>query len=64
MFSPGGSIQAAVDKASSGDTILVKPGEYKESVQINEDNLTIISDSKIPIILLLSERIKRTTHST
>ena len=46
--SPGGSIQAAVDKASSGDTILVKPGEYKESVQINEDNLTIISDSKNP----------------
>ena len=46
--SPGGSIQAAVDKASPGDTILVKPGEYNESVQINQDNLTIISDSKDP----------------
>lgn len=46
--SPGESIQDAVDKASPGDTILVKPGEYNESIQINQDNLTIISDSKNP----------------
>ena len=45
---PGESIQDAVDKAFPGDTILVKPGEYNESIQINQDNLTIISDSKDP----------------
>ncbi len=46
--SPGESIQAAVDGSSPGDTILVKPGEYNESIQINQDNLTITSDSKDP----------------
>jgi parallel beta-helix repeat protein len=46
--SPGESIQAAVDRSSPGDTILVKPGEYNESIQINQDNLTITSDSKDP----------------
>lgn len=44
--SQGESIQAAVDNASQGDTILVKPGEYNESIQIDQDNLTIISDSR------------------
>ncbi|HET8686234.1 MAG TPA: NosD domain-containing protein, partial [Methanosarcina sp.] len=46
--SPGESIQVAVDEASPGDTIFVKPGEYNESIQIDQDNLTIISDSKDP----------------
>ena len=46
--SPGESIQAAVDIASPGDTILVKTGEYNESVQIDQDNLTITSESKNP----------------
>jgi parallel beta-helix repeat protein len=46
--SQGESIQDAVDTASSGDTILVKPGEYNESVQIDQDNLTIISELNNP----------------
>lgn len=45
---PGESIQEAVDNAFPGDTIFVKPGEYNENVQINQDNLTIISYSKNP----------------
>ncbi|WP_292387354.1 PKD domain-containing protein [Methanosarcina sp. UBA5] len=45
---PGESIQEAIDNALPGDTILVKPGEYNESIQINQDNLTIISYSKNP----------------
>jgi parallel beta-helix repeat protein len=44
--SPGESIQETVDNAFPGDTILVKPGEYNESIQIDQDNLTIISYSK------------------
>ncbi len=45
---PEESIQVAVDKASPGDTIFVKPGEYNESILIDQDNLTISSDSKDP----------------
>jgi len=45
---PGESIQEAVDNAFPGDTIFVKPGEYNESIQINQDNLTIVSYSKNP----------------
>lgn len=46
--SQGESIQNAVDIASPGDTILVKTGEYNESVHIGQDNLTITSESKNP----------------
>lgn len=44
----GESIQEAVDNALSGAIIFVEPGEYNESIQINQDNLTIISYSKNP----------------
>src|SRR5688572_24121555 len=35
------TIQAAVNAASPGDTILVDDGIYKESIEINKSNLTI-----------------------
>jgi parallel beta-helix repeat protein len=38
---PGESIQAAIDAARPGDTILVKPGEYTEALTITTDNLTL-----------------------
>jgi parallel beta-helix repeat protein len=38
---PGGSIQAAIDAARPGDTILVKPGEYAEALTITTDDLTL-----------------------
>lgn len=41
---PGYStIQAAVNAASSGDTIKVCPGTYTENVDVTTDNLTIVS---------------------
>ncbi len=41
------SIQAAVDAAANGDTIIVYPGAYTENVDVNKE-LTIESDSGNP----------------
>ena len=38
---PGESIQAAVDAASPGDTVVVRAGEYYESVTIRTNGLTL-----------------------
>jgi nitrous oxidase accessory protein NosD len=38
---PGQSIQAAINKASPGDTVLIKPGIYHQSVQIRTDRITL-----------------------
>jgi parallel beta-helix repeat protein len=36
------TVQAAVNKAKPGDTILVPPGMYRETVRVLKDNLTIL----------------------
>jgi hypothetical protein len=41
VVGPGQSIQAAVNRASPGDTVLVKPGVYHQSVQIRKDGITL-----------------------
>src|SRR5438445_1266933 len=38
---PGQSIQAAVNSASPGDTIVVKPGVYHQNVLVNKDRITL-----------------------
>ncbi|MEU6082391.1 right-handed parallel beta-helix repeat-containing protein [Streptomyces sp. NPDC047108] len=38
---PGESIQRAVDRARPGDTILIRPGTFRESVLITTSHLTI-----------------------
>ncbi|MEV8246803.1 MULTISPECIES: right-handed parallel beta-helix repeat-containing protein [Streptomyces] len=38
---PGESIQKAVDAAESGDTVLVTPGTYRESVKVSTPGLTL-----------------------
>lgn len=38
---PGESIQAAVDAARPGDTIEIRPGTYRENVQITTSRLTL-----------------------
>src|SRR5947209_3664983 len=37
----GQSIQAAINAAHPGDTIVVRPGTYRESLQINKDRITL-----------------------
>jgi len=56
--SPAESIQAAVDRASPDDTIFIKPGEYNESIQLYQDNLTIVSESKNPEDTIVSSDSK------
>jgi hypothetical protein len=46
---PGESIQAAVDAASPGDTILVTPGTYRESVRIGTDGLTLRAHGRVTL---------------
>jgi len=41
VVGPGQSIQAAVDRAHSGDTILLKPGHYRQSILVKKDHLRI-----------------------
>jgi parallel beta-helix repeat protein len=38
---PGQSIQAAINAASPGDTIVVAPGTYRENIEINKNNITL-----------------------
>jgi parallel beta-helix repeat protein len=49
----GDSIQAAVKKASPGDIIRVYPGEYKETVYIDKDNIImqgVVIEGKWPTL--------------
>jgi hypothetical protein len=38
LVQPGGSIQAAVNSANSGDTIIVEPGTYVGNIDISKTN--------------------------
>jgi len=46
------TIQAAVDAASPGDTIIVKAGTYTENVKVNKDHLTIKSESGTEVTIV------------
>ncbi len=49
----GESIQDAVTRAQPGDTILVYPGSYKESVYIDKDDITlrgVVQKGKWPVL--------------
>jgi hypothetical protein len=41
VVNPGESIQAAVDAASPGDTVVVRAGTYRESITIHTSGLTL-----------------------
>jgi len=49
VVDPGESIQAAVNAASHGDTIVVKAGRYRESVSIHTDGITLRAAGKVTL---------------
>ncbi|MGC4946901.1 right-handed parallel beta-helix repeat-containing protein [Streptomyces sp. DT224] len=51
VVSPGQSIQAAVDAAQPGDTIVVRPGTYRESVRISTPGLTLRGSGDDTVIM-------------
>jgi nitrous oxidase accessory protein NosD len=42
VVGPGESIQAAVDRAHSGDTIVVRPGTYRQNVVVAKDGIKLV----------------------
>jgi len=50
---PGESIQAAIDGASPGDTIVVEPGTYHENLTVSKDNLTLTTSGGPGSVLLV-----------
>ncbi|MDX1505044.1 MAG: parallel beta-helix domain-containing protein [Spongiibacter sp.] len=49
----GESIQAAVNRAAPGDVVLIHPGEYRESVYVDKDNITlrgVVVDGEWPVL--------------
>ncbi|MEU8523508.1 right-handed parallel beta-helix repeat-containing protein [Streptomyces sp. NBC_01216] len=48
---PGESIQKAVDAARPGDTVLLAPGTYRESVRITTPGLTLRGSGLFPTVI-------------
>jgi parallel beta-helix repeat protein len=49
----GESIQGAVNKAVSGDVVLIHPGTYRESIYVDKDNITlrgVVVEGKWPLL--------------
>ncbi|MEU2242500.1 right-handed parallel beta-helix repeat-containing protein [Streptomyces sp. NPDC018338] len=52
---PGESIQKAVDAAKPGDTVVLSPGTYRESVRITTPNLTLRGSTVFSTVLVPGE---------
>ncbi|MEU1948681.1 right-handed parallel beta-helix repeat-containing protein [Streptomyces sp. NPDC020125] len=50
VVQPGQSVQAAVDAAKPGDTIELRPGTYRENIQISTDRLTLLGAGESTVL--------------
>ncbi|MEV4937232.1 right-handed parallel beta-helix repeat-containing protein [Streptomyces zaomyceticus] len=55
LVKPGESIQKAVDTAKPGDTIVLSPGTYRESVRITTSRLTLVGSGSASTVLVPGE---------
>ncbi|MFE5716646.1 nitrous oxide reductase family maturation protein NosD [Streptomyces sp. NPDC056501] len=55
LVKPGESIQKAVDAAKPGDTIVLTPGTYRESVRITTSGLTLLGSGSASTVLVPGE---------
>lgn len=55
----GNSIQDAVNSTASGDVIIVRPGTYSGSIEINKENLTIRSAAVVAAVHLSLQRTSK-----
>ncbi|ANJ05769.1 right-handed parallel beta-helix repeat-containing protein [Streptomyces parvulus] len=58
---PGESIQKAVDAAESGDTVLVTPGTYRESVKVSTPGLTLRGMGRETVVRPAAEKAAANT---
>src|SRR5215471_15670659 len=61
VVGPGQSIQAAINSASPGDTVLVKPGVYHQTVQIRTDHITLRGSGDFAGGTVLAKRVNPKT---
>ena len=52
IVNAGSSIQAAINQASAGSVILIKPGIYKEAIRISKSNITLIGADEAAGVIL------------
>ncbi|MET9724158.1 right-handed parallel beta-helix repeat-containing protein [Streptomyces zaomyceticus] len=55
LVKPGESIQKAVDAAKPGDTIVLSPGTYRESVRVTTSRLTLVGSGSASTVLVPGE---------
>lgn len=58
------TIQAAVDAARPGDTIIVRDGTYTENVDVNKDHLTIQSENGAEVTIVQAANLYHVFHVT
>lgn len=65
VVNPGDSIQAAIDSATAGDTIVINPGTYTESLTLNKPvSLTGVNSATVIIHAVANQRVLTVTGGT
>lgn len=65
VVNPGDSIQAAIDSATAGDTIVINPGTYTESLTLSKPvSLIGVNSATVIIHAVANQRVLTVTGGT